>query len=91
MNKEEIYELIYSLKEGDTFVDDDGYKCHIVTNLPNEGQIVWKYYGKRKQWWHYTIQSYFWFELRMTSRSDDKNIGGREPLKFKIKKCKSLA
>jgi len=80
MKKEDIYKKIESLKEGDTFIDDQGYKHHVVTNLINEsgGQIVSKYFGKYKQWWHYIIESYFWFELRM--RDGDKS------LKIKIKK-----
>jgi len=88
MKKEDIYKKIKSLKEGDTFVDDQGYKCHVVTNLPKEsgGKIVWKYYGKHKQWWHYVIESYFWFELRMRTDSSDKTFGGKNPLKIKIKK-----
>jgi len=78
--KAEILKKITSLKQGDTFIDDYGYKCHVVTNLPSEqgGQIVFKYYGKHKQYWHYCIESYFWFELRM--RDGDKSF------KIKIKK-----
>lgn len=94
MNKEDIYKKLNSLKEGDTFVDDDGYKCYIVTNLPNEegGQLVFKYYGKNKKWWHYGIESYFYFELRILTDSDNKTLGGRKPLQFKIKKLpKTLA
>ena len=31
------------------------YKIHIVAII-DETQIVYKYYGKHKQWWHYEIQ-----------------------------------
>jgi hypothetical protein len=82
ITKEEIYKILLDLKEGDTFIDDHGYKCHVVTNLPKEqgGRIVFKYYGKRKQWWHYFIESYFYFEFRMRTEEDFKS------LKLKIKK-----
>jgi len=73
-----IRKIIENLKEGDTFIDLSGYKCHIITNLKQEGQIVFKYFGKHKQYWHYSIEGYFWFELRM--RGNDR------PMKIKIKK-----
>ena len=52
------------LKIGDIFYDENGYKCHIVSLLKEESepQIVYKYFGKHKQWWHYHIKSKFWFE-----------------------------
>lgn len=76
MTKEAIYKIIKNLKQGDTFLDDDGYKCHVVTNLPKEqgGRIVFKYYGKRTQWWHYFLESYFYFELRMRTDEDIKKL-----------------
>jgi hypothetical protein len=77
MDKRTVLKTIENLKEGDIFVDEDGYKCHIITNLKEERQIVFKYYGKRKQWWHYFVQSYFWFELRMRDKPS---------IKIKIKK-----
>ena len=85
MEKKDIYKKITSLKPGDTFIHKNGpykYKCHIVVNLPNEpgGRIVWKYFGKHKQWWHFEIESYYWFELRMQTPEDIKKLN------FKIKK-----
>ncbi len=67
IDKRTAIKAINNLKEGDTFVDEDGYKCHVVTNLKKEGggYIVFKYFGKGKQWWHYFIQPYFWFEIRL--------------------------
>lgn len=31
-------------------------KCHIVELIEND-MIVYKYFGKHKQWWHYFVQS----------------------------------
>ena len=81
----EIYKKLKRLKPGDIFWGDLGYKCHVLTNLPKEEQIVFKYFGKNKKWWHYGIESYFWFELRMTVVKDEKTIGGRKPMNFRIK------
>jgi len=41
------------------------YKCHVVALLLDEPkpQIVWKYYGKHKQWWHYQIESIWIFNV----------------------------
>lgn len=80
--KEEIYKILTELKEGDTFVNEHNYKCHVVTNLPKEsgGHIVFKWYGKHKQWWHYYVESYFYFELRMREEEDYKKLN------IKIKK-----
>lgn len=46
------------IKKYDTFRDRD-YKYHVVTILDEEPetQVVIKYYGKRKQWWHYEIKA----------------------------------
>lgn len=30
------------------------YKIHIVA-IVDEGQVVFKYYGRHKQWWHYEV------------------------------------
>ena len=52
------------LKKGKIFYDQDGYKCHVVAILDEENhpQIVYKYYGNHKQWWHYFVISVFRFE-----------------------------
>lgn len=46
------------IEKGFLFKDFYGYKCHVVAILKDEPrenytQIVYKYYGRRKQWWHY--------------------------------------
>jgi len=55
------------MKKGDIFYKKHGpviYKCHTVIVLEKEDkpQIVYKYYGKYKQWWHYEIISLWFFE-----------------------------
>ena len=84
----EISNTIKNLRPGDIFWDDHGYKCHVVVNLKKEQQIVFKFYGKRKQWWHYSVESYFWFEIRLTEVKDGKTVGLRKPMKIKKLKTK---
>lgn len=50
------------IKEGSIFykiINGIQYKCYIVSILKEEKQpqIVYKYYGKCKQWWHYKVIS----------------------------------
>lgn len=58
---------ILSFQEGQTYIADIGsmykYKIHIVAVI-DEGlshcpMIVYRFYGKTKQWWHYEIKSAF--------------------------------
>lgn len=52
-------------KPGDSFRSFDGYKYHVVS-LIKDGDyqlIIVKYYGKRKQWWHYEIWCIMEYEL----------------------------
>jgi hypothetical protein len=58
-----VSETVCSLNKGDVFYSRELgiYKNHIVAIVGNENQIVWKYYGKHKQWWHYEIQSIYSF------------------------------
>lgn len=32
------------------------YKIHIVKHIEND-MIVFKWYGKHKQWWHYQVET----------------------------------
>lgn len=80
--RKEIYKTIKDLRKGDTFIDDDGYKCHVLTNLKEEEHVVFKYYGKNKKYWYYSVESYFWFELRFTAGKDGTTVGGRKPMKI---------
>ena len=52
------------LKVGNCFYEkkSEVYKYHVVAILENEEQIVFKYFGKRKQWWHYEIKSFYEYE-----------------------------
>lgn len=50
------------LRVGSTFYKRIGhlfYKCHVVVVLNDEPtpMVVYRWYGKRKQWWHYEISS----------------------------------
>jgi hypothetical protein len=62
------------IKVGMKFKEKQGYKCHIlaiIEDTENPGlfskQIVYKYYGKRKQWWHYDIVGFYSFNMRLES------------------------
>jgi len=50
------------LKVGDAFyIKNDPRKYHVIEILEKERypQVVLKYYGKHKQWWHYEIEPKF--------------------------------
>ena len=46
---------LVGVKVGDVFHDLRRYKCHIVAIVNDDKGtvIVYRYYGKVKQWWHY--------------------------------------
>ncbi len=54
------------MKIGDTF-RDRLYKYHVITILDKEPytQIVLKYYGRWKQYWHYEVRSLFDIQERL--------------------------
>jgi len=54
-----------TLNVGDIFYDTNYYKCYIVSILKDEtpAQVVYKYYGKHKQWWHYFVTSEREFDM----------------------------
>lgn len=83
LDRDAAYKIIKDLKEGDTFVDHDGYRCHVLVNLEKEQRIVFKYYGKNKQWWHYFVESYYWFELRLRTNEGGETVGGKKAMKIK--------
>lgn len=33
----------------------DGYLVHVVA-IVDDVMVVWKYFGKHKQWWHYGVE-----------------------------------
>ncbi len=47
-------------KVGDVFYlqkgmsDNPLYKCHVLA-IVDEDQVVYKWYGRRKQYWHYEV------------------------------------
>ena len=72
------------IEVGDTFYRKDykrnPYKHHIVAILKdeNETQVVYKYFGKHKRWWHYEIMSLtnfeYGFEIGLYSYEIPENI-----------------
>jgi hypothetical protein len=41
-----------------------GYKSYVV-DIIKDGEkslVIWKWYGKHKQWWHYKIENLWGFE-----------------------------
>tara|TARA_R110001592_G_scaffold361526_1_gene672383 strand:- start:1179 stop:1379 length:201 start_codon:yes stop_codon:yes gene_type:complete len=45
-------------KEGQTYksrISNKNYKIHIVA-VVDDCMVVYKFYGKHKQWWHYAIK-----------------------------------
>ncbi len=40
------------------------YKIHIVA-IVDECYVVYKWYGRRKQWWHYEVEDAYFLGLRM--------------------------
>ena len=49
----------YTMEVGDTFPVLKGlgktYKAHIVA-IVDRNMIVYKWYGRHKQWWHYDVE-----------------------------------
>jgi len=48
---------VVDFKKGESYrakIGTYNYKIHILEII--EGMIVYKYYGKHKQWWHYEIE-----------------------------------
>lgn len=62
----EVSETIFDLNVGETFYYRN-YKYHVVSIINEKPypQIVYKYYGKYKQWWHYEIESIFSFNDKL--------------------------
>ena len=46
------------------------YKYHVVTTFEDGGDVyvVLKYYGKRRQWWHYEVWSLFEYNLKVNAK-----------------------
>lgn len=65
------------LSVGDSFYCRDGgiYKHHVVAVLEEEGQVIHKYFGKHKQWWHYKIESIYSFNCYLDIGLYTKNRG----------------
>lgn len=65
------------VKAGDTtyaWVQGRAYKIHIVS-IVDDIQVVFKWYGKHKQWWHYDVLQFDDLEWRIKlglERKDEK-------------------
>lgn len=55
----------------------ESYKIHIL-EIVDEDYVVYKVYGKRKQYWHYRIEHKMFLDLYI-DRTNDKNILGVRP------------
>ena len=50
---------VINFKVGETFrifIGVNDYKIHICA-IVDEEMVLYKYYGKHKQWWHYEVES----------------------------------
>lgn len=67
IKKDDGYSETMEIGIGTVFYCEHGYKNHIVSILDNEPspQIVYKYYGKHRQYWHYSIVSKYSFDSYM--------------------------
>ena len=59
------------MKVGDVFHIWKGgnwkrYKCYVLA-VVDENYIVYKWYGKHKQWWHYECEDVFLFDMGLDS------------------------
>jgi hypothetical protein len=56
---------------GDVFYEIKGsgrpYKCH-VAGIIDGCMVVYKWYGRRKQWWHYEVKSIRSIEMFLVNR-----------------------
>jgi uncharacterized protein YndB with AHSA1/START domain len=47
------------------------YKCHILA-IVDDDQIVYKWYGKHKQWWHYVVEYDWAVEMKIKAHKEWK-------------------
>lgn len=48
------------------------YKCHVLEIIDNE-YVVYKWYGKYRQYWHYEIEHYTFVESKIKLHKRMKN------------------
>lgn len=75
---------IFELKIGDVFYDKQwNYKHYVVVLLLDEEmpQIVSKYFGRHKQWWHYKIEPLHYFNLAYNGGLYAKNRFQQEDIR----------
>jgi hypothetical protein len=57
----QTYQIAQSTQEGRKI-----YKIHILA-IVDESQIVYKWFGKHKQWWHYEVEDAEVLETKIES------------------------
>ncbi|MCP4374006.1 MAG: hypothetical protein GY797_38765 [Deltaproteobacteria bacterium] len=65
-------EKIVKYKVGDTFPIICGtlplYKAHVIGIVHDqEPLIVYKWYGRHKQWWHYAVDTEYFVDMKVDS------------------------
>lgn len=40
------------------------YKCHVLA-IVDKDYIVYKWYGRHKQWWHYEVEHWWYLEQQV--------------------------
>jgi hypothetical protein len=61
-----VHDESFEIKVGQCFyIKNDNRKYHIVTILTEEKdpQVVYKFFGIHKKWWHYKLESLYAFGL----------------------------
>jgi len=59
------YETVFYLTKG---WNQQLYKCHVIAVV--EEQVVYRWYGKHKQWWHYEIEDMHFLIKIITTKGD---------------------
>lgn len=60
-------ECFYSIEPG----LGEHYKCHVVA-IVDENMVVYKWFGRRKRWWHYQVESLEQVEMRIERAAQRK-------------------
>ena len=51
----------------------DNKKIHIVAVVDGD-MIIFKWFGKHKQWWHYEIENTYFFYIRMKQKDKECSL-----------------
>jgi hypothetical protein len=78
MNDKNLLKM--NIKIGENFYQKNDFrKYHIVGFLENEEipQIIYKYFGRYKQWWHYEVEALYDFYERFKIGLYSKKRGNK--------------